>query len=97
MAGSSGASPEVTTIGTVDSQGILALQCKDVNFPGGIIFTSTSGLNGLKVHIFMWMNPNDGTLRIVAADGGPSPVFYDEATNTVTFTAFDQVTSGGAL
>lgn len=91
-----GISRPVTVFGTPTDRGITASMATALDVPGGFVLTSIDG-SGVLFARFFWITVA-GVLRSI--DCSPSTgttVVFDPGTQTVTFTTFDQASSGAAV
>lgn len=90
-----GICPPAAVFGYETSLGMLAVKCVDVDAPAGIVLAVNAA--GTLTYFFYWANTT-GALRFVNCTIGTGTVaVYDPGTNQMTFTAFDQATSGAAV
>lgn len=91
-----GISRPVSAFGTPTDRGIIAAIATALDVPGGVVLTSIDG-DGVLFARFFWITVA-GVLRSI--DCSPSTgttAVFNPGTGEITFTTFDQATSGAAV
>lgn len=91
-----GVSSPVSAFGTPTDRGIVAAIATTLDVPGGVVLTAIDGSNVLFARFF-WITVA-GVLRSI--DCSPSTgttAVFNPGTGEITFTAFDQSSSGAAV
>lgn len=91
-----GVSSPAGVFGTPTDRGIIAAMATTLDVPGGIVLTAIDGSDVLFARFF-WITVA-GVLRSI--DCSPSTgttAVFDPATGQITFTSFDQSSSGAAV
>jgi len=91
-----GVSSPTTKFGTPTDRGIVGSIATALDVPGGVVLTAIDG-SGVLFAQFFWITVV-GVLRSI--DCSPSTgttAVFDPSTGEITFTAFDQASSGAAV
>lgn len=91
-----GVSTPAAVFGTSTDRGIVAAMATELDVPGGIVLTAIDGSGDLFAQFF-WITVAGVLRSIDCSPSTGSAAVFDPATGQITFTSFDQATSGAAV